>query len=188
MLRIIEGSILDFEGDAIVNAANSFLNHGGGLAKVIASAANGDYEVGGLPQSLDDQARVRQWFADHDAAPLIATGNAHVTNAGLLPYKGVIHAVGPIYGGGGFCERVLLRSAYAEACVIARRRDWNRVAFPMLSVGIFAYPLWDAAREAALELRHWASFGGLDITVYAFDPDPDRLAVITRSFEEAHNS
>jgi hypothetical protein len=38
MLRIIEGSILDFEGDAIVNAANSFLNHGGGLAKVIANS------------------------------------------------------------------------------------------------------------------------------------------------------
>jgi O-acetyl-ADP-ribose deacetylase (regulator of RNase III) len=77
------------------------------------------------------------------AAPL-ATGSAVVTTAGRLPFKGVIHAVGPRYGEGD--EENKLYDALTNAFSLALERGWESVSFPAVSSGIFAVPLEICAR------------------------------------------
>ena len=80
----MRGNLLEEPVDAIVNAANGHLAHGGGVAGIISRAAGS-----GL------QAESDRLVAEHGP---FATGSAVVTTAGKLPFKGVIHAVGPRYG------------------------------------------------------------------------------------------
>jgi O-acetyl-ADP-ribose deacetylase (regulator of RNase III) len=167
-IAIYRDSILDVEADCIVNPANSFLNHGGGLARIISDAATKPWEfVADNPDELsvaelraaydahNDSAA--QWAVDHLNAPLIATGNVHVTSAGVLPYKGVIHAVGPIWNGGAFYERALLKAAYANACAAAHDKGWRSIAFPAISCGIFGFPVKAAAPIAIDAVHFWAT-------------------------------
>ena len=74
----------------------------------------------------------------------LPTGSAVVTTAGRLPFKGVIHAVGPRYGEGG--EERKLFSALTAAWACARDKGWESVSFPAVSSGIFAVPLDICAR------------------------------------------
>jgi len=73
-----------------------------------------------------------------------ATGTAVVTSAGKLPFKGIIHAVGPRYGEGD--EERKLFSALRSAFACAQERGWSSVSFPAVSSGIFAVPLDICAR------------------------------------------
>jgi O-acetyl-ADP-ribose deacetylase (regulator of RNase III) len=73
-----------------------------------------------------------------------ATGSAVATTAGKLPFKGVIHAIGPRFGEGD--EEAKLFEALASAFGIARDKGWQSVAFPAVSAGIFAVPLEICAR------------------------------------------
>lgn len=162
---IDQGSILDSKADCIVNPANSFLNHGGGLAAIIERTAT---QVGwsaqtGLPNAAD-RAKVLKWRRDHANAPLIATGGAYATSAGVLPYKAVIHAVGPVWGGGAYLERSLLASAHDRAISVARDRGYGSIAFPAISCGVFGYPVEKAAliavnsairRQAFIDVEFW---------------------------------
>jgi O-acetyl-ADP-ribose deacetylase (regulator of RNase III) len=150
------------------------------LARIIAREAEGPHE--GIP-TIDPEAfpeaavKVRQWRADHDDAPLIATGNAYATSAGLLPFKAVIHAVGPIWNGGHFHERALLRAAYENACAAAHDLGCRSVAFPAISCGIFGYPVEKAAPVAVMALgAFWAK------------PQPDGIGLDVRVcvMEDAH--
>jgi O-acetyl-ADP-ribose deacetylase (regulator of RNase III) len=83
----VQGNLLDEPVDAIVNAANGMLAHGGGVAGIISRAAG--------PAAPGRVGRIV-----HERGPF-PTGSAVVTDAGKLPFKGVIHAVGPRYGEGG---------------------------------------------------------------------------------------
>jgi O-acetyl-ADP-ribose deacetylase (regulator of RNase III) len=157
MTNIIQGSILDFKGDVIVNPANSFLRHGGGLAKVIADAATDltfPPELVNAPvEVLNTTARERRdavarWHLNHAKHPLIATGDAGWTSAGRLPYKGVIHAVGPIWAGGDLYELDLLVWAHRNAFAQAIAHDCRSIAFPAISCGIFGFPVESAAAIA----------------------------------------
>ena len=144
-IEVIQGSILDFEGDCIVNPANSHLRHGGGLAKIIEQAAVGDYDYAEIES-------VRNWYADHDSVlrkGLVPTGGAVTTRAGKLPYKAVIHAVGPVWGGGEYHERPLLISAHYSALRVACEQGYASLAFPAISCGIFGYPVERAAEAVA---------------------------------------
>lgn len=116
--------------DAIVNAANGHLAHGGGVAGVISRAAGPD-----LQAESDRLAREKGPFP---------TGSAVATGAGRLPFKGVIHAVGPRQGEGD--EEALLVRALLSAFSLARARGWETVSFPAVSSGIFAVPLDVCAR------------------------------------------
>jgi len=80
-----------------------------------------------------------------------ATGSAVATTAGKLPFKGVIHAVGPRFGEGD--EEAKLFEALAAAFGIARDRGWQSVAFPAVSAGIFAVPLEICARAYVSAVR-----------------------------------
>ncbi len=123
--------------DAIVNAANGHLAHGGGVARVISRAAG---------RALDDEGD-----AIVKASGPIPTGEAVVTTAGRLPFKGVIHAVGPVQGQGD--EEARLVRALRSAFLRAHERGWTSVAFPAVSSGIFAVPLDVCARAYVRAVR-----------------------------------
>jgi O-acetyl-ADP-ribose deacetylase len=131
---VVRGNLLEEPVDAIVNAANGHLAHGGGVAAIIARAAGP-----ALQQESERLAREQGPFP---------TGAAVVTTAGNLPFKGVIHAVGPRQGEGD--EEAKLVRALGAAFERARERGWDSVSFPAVSSGIFAVPL-DVCARAYLE-------------------------------------
>lgn len=135
--QVVRGNLLEEPVDAIVNAANGHLAHGGGVAGVIARAAGP-----ALQAESDRLVRGR--------GPL-PTGTAAVTTAGRLPFKGVIHAVGPRYGEGD--EEAKLRQALGAAFRLADEAGWESVAFPAVSAGIFAVPLEVCARAYRSAVR-----------------------------------
>lgn len=116
--------------DAIVNAANGHLAHGGGVAGIIARAAGP-----ALQEESDRLVREHGPFA---------TGTAVATTAGKLPFKAVIHAVGPRFGEGD--EENKLFQALISCWKCAHDQGWTSVSFPAVSSGIFAVPLDICAR------------------------------------------
>jgi O-acetyl-ADP-ribose deacetylase (regulator of RNase III) len=122
---VVRGDLLEEPVDAIVNAANGHLAHGGGVAGVISRAAGP-----ALQAECDRLVAAR--------GPL-ATGSAVVSTAGRLAFKGVIHAVGPRYGEGD--EETKLFNALTASWQRAREQGWETVSFPAVSSGIFAVPL-----------------------------------------------
>ena len=133
----MRGSLLDEPVDAIVNAANGHLAHGGGVAGIISRAAGPD-----LQRESDLLAQEQGPFA---------SGMAVVTTAGKLPFKGVIHAVGPRQGEGD--EEAKLYRALVAAFACAKERGWSSVSFPAVSSGIFAVPLDVCARAYLKAMR-----------------------------------
>jgi O-acetyl-ADP-ribose deacetylase (regulator of RNase III) len=133
----VRGNLLDEPVDAIVNAANGHLAHGGGVAGIISRAAGAE-----LQAESDRLVRARGPFP---------TGSAVVTGAGKLPFKGVIHAVGPRQGEGDEEAKLFLALASAFAC--AKERGWSSVSFPAVSSGIFAVPLEVCARAYLRAMR-----------------------------------
>jgi O-acetyl-ADP-ribose deacetylase (regulator of RNase III) len=127
---VVRGNLLEEPVDAIVNAANGALAHGGGVAGIISRAAGP-----ALQEESDVLVRAQGVFA---------TGSAVATTAGNLPFKGVIHAVGPRFGEGD--EEVKLVNALNAAFNLAKERAWEAVSFPAVSAGIFAVPLEICAR------------------------------------------
>lgn len=129
-LHLVVGDLLAQPVDAIVNAAGSQLAHGGGVAAAIANAAG---------FALLEESR--RWVEAQGELPV---GSAMVTTAGHLPFKGVIHAVGPSLGSGH--EESKLSAAVASALACAHERGWQSVALPAISSGIFRVPLPICAR------------------------------------------
>ena len=130
VFEVVQGNLLEEPVDAIVNAANGHLAHGGGVAGIISRAAGP-----ALQEESDRVVRERGPFP---------TGAAVVTTAGKLPFKGVIHAVGPRYGEGE--EEAKLVRALTAAFACAQERGWSSVSFPAVSAGIFSVPLDVCAR------------------------------------------
>jgi O-acetyl-ADP-ribose deacetylase len=133
----VRGNLLDEPVDAIVNAANGHLAHGGGVAGIISRAAGPE-----LQRESDLLVQEQGPFA---------TGTAVVTTAGRLPFKGVIHAVGPRQGEGD--EEAKLYRALVAAFACAKVRGWQSVSFPAVSSGIFAVPLDVCARAYLKAMR-----------------------------------
>lgn len=122
--QVVRGNLLEEPVDAIVNAANGHLAHGGGVAGLIARAAGPE-----LQEESDRLVRERGPFA---------SGSAVATAAGKLAFKGVIHAVGPRWGEGD--EQAKLERALRAAFALAHERGWSSVSFPAVSSGIFGVP------------------------------------------------
>jgi len=127
---VVRGNLLEEPVEAIVNAANGHLAHGAGVAGIISRAAG--------PELQAESDRLVD-----ERGPFPA-GSAVVTSAGKLPFKGVIHAVGPRYGEGD--EEQKLVQALSAAFSLAAQRGWHSVAFPAVSAGIFSVPLDICAR------------------------------------------
>jgi O-acetyl-ADP-ribose deacetylase len=129
-IEIIQGDITIEEVDAIVNAANEHLQHGGGVARMIS-------QRGGPAIQKESDAWVRQHGLIPHARPAWTSG-------GLLPAKYVIHAVGPVWGDGN--EDNKLESAVTGSLRVADELKCFSIAMPAISTGIFGFPKERAAR------------------------------------------
>jgi O-acetyl-ADP-ribose deacetylase (regulator of RNase III) len=136
-IELVQGNIVDLDVDAIVNAANSTLQGGGGVDGAIHRAAGP-----GLA---------------HEARPLAPcpTGEARITAGHGLRARHVIHTVGPVWRGGTAGEAELLASCYRSSLALAAQRELRTVAFPGISTGIYGYPIDEAATVAVREIAAW---------------------------------
>lgn len=126
---IVQTDITQLDVDAIVNAANASLQHGGGVAAAIVRA-------GGVTIQTESD----RWVHEHGK---INPEHPALTSAGDLPARFVIHAVGPIWGEGD--EHRKLDQAIASALALAEDQGLNSLALPAISTGIFRFPVNDAA-------------------------------------------
>ena len=131
-LELIEGDITAQKVDAIVNAANSQLAGGGGVDGAI-------HRKGGPTIMAETRVKYSRGCA---------TGSAVISGAGNLDAKFVIHAVGPVWGGGNRGEAELLAGAYRRCLELAVQYECKSIAFPSLSTGAYRYPVDQAARVA----------------------------------------
>jgi O-acetyl-ADP-ribose deacetylase len=137
-VTFVVGDLTAQHVDAIVNAADESLAPGGGVSGAI-QRAGGD-----------------EIFAEAARLGGCATGDAKATGAGRLPAQYVIHAVGPIWRGGGSGEEALLASAYRRSLEVAEELGCRTVAFPALSTGIYGYPAELAAPVAVKAVEELA--------------------------------
>ena len=129
-LEIIKGDITQEHVDAIVNAANSQLQHGAGVAGAI--VRNGGQQV---------QKESNEWV--RKKGPVSHSKPAYTT-AGDLPARYIIHAVGPVWGSGNEDEK--LENAIYGSFQLASTLSVKSISFPAISTGIFGFPIDRAAR------------------------------------------
>jgi O-acetyl-ADP-ribose deacetylase len=122
------GDLTEFEGDAIVNAANSGLLGGGGVDGAIHRAAG--------PSLLAECRRIRETVLP-DGLP---AGKAIVTAGGKLKALHVVHTVGPVWHGGKSGEEETLASCYTESLRAAAALGIESIAFPAISTGVYGFP------------------------------------------------
>jgi O-acetyl-ADP-ribose deacetylase len=140
-LKAHVADITTLDSDAIVNAANESLAPGGGVCGAIHRAAG--------PELAQACARIGR----------CPTGEARLTPGFRLPARFVIHAVGPVWRGGGSREPELLASAYRSAMQLASDRGLRSIAFPAISTGIYGYPLEPATEVAVSTVRAMVGAG-----------------------------
>ncbi len=130
MITMKLGDITEEDVAAIVNAANTGLRGGGGVDGAIHRAAG--------PSVMEACRKIGH----------CDTGDAVPTDAGRLKAKKIIHAVGPIWRGGGQGEAELLKGAYEKSFLVAKKLGLRTIAFPAISTGVYGYPKEEAARTA----------------------------------------
>ncbi|NIM46251.1 MAG: O-acetyl-ADP-ribose deacetylase, partial [Nitrososphaeria archaeon] len=119
-IELVKGDITELSTDAVVNAANTALKLGGGVAGAIRRKG------GPMIQEECDRIGVTK------------VGGAVITTAGQLKTRYVIHAVGPRYGEGD--EEEKLRSATLNSLILAEENSLRSIAFPAISTGVFGFP------------------------------------------------
>jgi len=144
IVEVLEGDITNVEADAIVNAANRYLKHGGGVAGAIVRR-------GGIEIQRESDKYVKKYGP-------VPVGCVAVTGAGKLKAKYVIHAVGPRYGEKNGDSKLAM--AIRNAVLKADKLGLKSLALPAISTGIYGYPLEKCAdimaetfREVAEELN-----------------------------------
>lgn len=150
---LVHDDIIDMQVDAIVNAANTELQMGGGVCGAIFKAAG--------PQQLQ---------AVCQALAPIQTGEAVITPGFDLPAAFIIHAAGPVYDKNNVRESErLLRSAYTRAMELALENKLERIAFPLISSGIYGYPKEEALRVARSAITDFLEDQELDVILTVYD-------------------
>jgi O-acetyl-ADP-ribose deacetylase (regulator of RNase III) len=146
-VRVIRGDLTEAPVDAIVNAANTYLQHGGGVAGAIVRKG------GSIIQE------------ESDRIGRVPVGECALTTAGALPAKYVIHTVGPRWGEGD--EEAKLRSAVKNTLKLAQEKAFATIAMPAISAGIFGFPKDRCARIMVEEIAAFAEgrtgIEGIDI-------------------------
>jgi O-acetyl-ADP-ribose deacetylase (regulator of RNase III) len=158
---VYQGDLTLFACDALVNAANPQLAGGGGVDGAI-------HRVGGAV--IGEECR---------RIGGCATGQAVATSAGALPARWVIHAVGPVWQGGGAGEDDLLASAYRASLSEAARLGAWHVAFPSLSTGAYGFPIERAAPIAMAAIKRFLEGRGA-----AREVAPRRVTLVAYSLDD----
>lgn len=152
-IRLVQGDITEQKTDAIVNAANPHLQHGGGVAGAIV-------RKGG--QIIQEES---------NRIGYVPVGKAAITTAGRLPAKYVIHAVGPRWGEGD--EDNKLKGAVLSSLKLAVEKELKGIAIPAISSGIFGFPKDRCAeiliRESARYLKDNPETSLREINICIFD-------------------
>ena|GEM_PF-6559 len=152
IFTIERNDITHMKTDAIVNAANENLWHGGGVCGAIFNAAG--------PEQLQEACR-KIGHCD--------TGDAVATPGFALPAKYIIHTVGPVWQGGGAGEEQLLYSCYQKSCELAVTLGCQSIAFPLISSGIYGYPKQAAIDVATRAIKDFLEKDeDLDVTLILF--------------------
>ena len=149
-MRAVLADITTLDVDAVVTAANDRLAGGGGVDGAVHRAAGPELlaacrRIGGCP-----------------------TGEARITPGFRLKARHVIHAVGPVWRGGGAGEAELLGGAYRASLALLREAGGVSIAFPAISTGIYGYPVAEATRIAVSACRE-AAGADLDVTFACFE-------------------
>ena len=163
-LQIIRNDITKVECDAIVNAANSTLLGGGGVDGAIHRAAG----KGLLLECMK-----------HGGCKV---GQAKITGGHKLPCKYVIHTVGPKWRGGDNGERELLESCYKNSLEIAKENNCESVAFPLISSGVYGYPMNEAFKVAVDTIAQFLMEN--DMLVYIVVYNKNALAAGSKLFAD----
>lgn len=149
---LVRNDITEMRVDAVVNAANSSLNPGGGVCGAIFRKAG---------YSRLDRACQAIGHCD--------VGQAVMTDGFALPARYIIHAVGPIWQGGGRNEAALLRDCYTNALLLAEKKGCQSVAFPLISSGIYGYPKGEALQVATSAIETFLREHELTVYLVIFD-------------------
>lgn len=163
-LQIIRNDITKVECDAIVNAANSTLLGGGGVDGAIHKAAGR-----GLLLECMKLGGCR-------------VGEAKITKGYNLPCKYVIHTVGPKWKGGSNNERELLESCYKNSLELAKKNNCESVAFPLISSGVYGYPMNEAFKVAVDTVAEFLMHN--DMLVYIVVYNKNALATGSKLFTD----
>lgn len=148
-IEIYSGDITKLQVGAIVNAANRGLAPGGGVCRAIHRAAG--------PELARECAAIGH----------CPTGEARLTGGYALPAEHVIHAVGPVWHGGGEGEAEQLAGCYRMSLDLAKQAGLASIAFPAISTGIFGYPIDQATRVAVDTVAAWlAENDGLERVIF----------------------
>jgi len=150
---IVRQDITKMKVDAIINAANTELQMGGGVCGAIFHAAG-----------------AAQLQAACDKLAPIKTGEAVITPGFGLPAKFIIHAAGPVYRHWNKEQNQQhLRAAYTNSLKRAVENKCDRIAFPLISSGIYGYPKEEALQVATSAIQDFLTGHDLDVTLVVFD-------------------
>ena len=150
--EIVRNDITKMKVDAIVNAANTALQMGGGVCGAIFSAAG-----------------VQELQKECDTIGGCEMGQAVITKGYLLPAKYIIHTPGPVWSGGNRGEAGLLRSWYLNSLALAKKHGCKSIAFPLISSGIFGYPKDEALGVATAAITGFLMENEMMVYLVVFD-------------------
>ena len=131
---LVKGDITEYPADVIVNAANSSLLGGSGVDGAI-------HRKGGK-EITEDCMKIRA------SQGKCTVGDVVITRAGNLPFKNVIHTVGPVWQSGKNNEGNLLKKAYISSLELAEKNKLKNISFPNISTGVYRFPKDLAAKTA----------------------------------------
>ena len=151
---IVRNDITKMKVDGIVNAANTNLQMGGGVCGAIFQAAGAKR----LQSACDNLAPIK-------------TGEAVITKGFDLPAKHIIHTAGPVWHGGSKGEEAELRSCYINSLNLAVKHEYESIAFPLISSGIYGYPKQEALRVATDAIREFLNETDMDVSLVVFDKE-----------------
>ncbi|SHE51404.1 macro domain-containing protein [Alkalibacter saccharofermentans] len=149
--QIINNDITKLDTEAIVNAANTELQMGGGVCGAIFKAAGADK----LQRACDEIGQC-------------PVGKAVITEGFNLKARYIIHTVGPIWRGGSDSEELKLKSAYKSSLELAKEHGIKSIAFPLISSGIFGYPKENAISVASKAIEEFLEKNDMDIYLVLF--------------------
>jgi len=166
VIEIRQGDITTLAVDAIVNAANPSLLGGGGVDGAIHRAAG---------------SALRKFNRTLGGCP---TGEARISPGFDLPARHVISTVGPVWHGGDQGESQLLENAYRNSLELARQHGIRTIAFPAISIGVYAFPREQAARIALQVMKEYEPRFERIIAVLHSSADAERYRRILAELEQ----